>query len=83
MERSCDFSLQKLQFLKIADVYKLETAIFMYKHNTNSSKLPAGENNLFYETSGSQVHTKCSYTANPNYYFIPFCRANRQQNSIQ
>ena len=36
---------KKLKILKIVDVYKLETAIFMYKYSTN--KLPAGMNNLF------------------------------------
>ena len=51
----------------------------MYKYKTN--KLPAGMNNLFQETS--QVHTKCTRTANQNNYFIPFYRTNRLQNSIQ
>ena len=53
---------KKLKILKIVDVYKLETAIFMYKYSTN--KLPAGMNNLFQETS--QVHTKCTRNANQN-----------------
>ena len=70
---------KKLKILKIVDVYKLETAIFWYKHSNN--KLPAGVNNLFQETS--QVHTKCTRTANQNDYFIPFYRTNRLQNSIQ
>ena len=70
---------KKLKILKIVDIYKLETAIFMYKYRTN--KLPAGMNNLFQETS--QVHTKCTRTANLNNYFIPFYRTNRLQNSIQ
>ena len=70
---------KKLKILKIVDVYKLETAIFMYKYSTN--KLPAGMNNLFQETS--QVHTKFTRTANQNNYFIPFYRTNRLQNSIQ
>ena len=70
---------KKLKILKIVDIYKLETAIFMYKYRTN--KLPAGMNILFQETS--QVHTKCTRTANLNNYFIPFYRTNRLQNSIQ
>ena len=71
----------KLKILKIVDVYELETAIFMYKYSTN--KLPAGMNNLFQETS--QVHTKCTRTANQNNYrhFIPFYKTNHLQNSIQ
>ena len=72
-------SILVLKILKIVDIYKLETAIFMYKYRTN--KLPAGMNNLFQETS--QVHTKCTCTANQNNYFIPFYRTNRLQNSIQ
>ena len=51
----------------------------MYKYSTN--KLPASMNNLFPETS--QVHTKCTRTANQNNYFIPFDRTNRLQNSVQ
>ena len=70
---------KKLKIQKIVDVYKLETAIFMYKYSTN--KLPAGMNNLFQETS--QVHTKRTRTANQNNYFIPFYITNRLQNSIQ
>ena len=50
---------KKLKIPKIVDIYKLETAIFMYKYRTN--ELPAGMNNLFQETS--QVHTKCTRTA--------------------
>ena len=38
-------------------------------------------NNLFQETS--QVHAKCTRTANQNNYFIPFYRINRLLNSIQ
>ena len=74
-----DIHSKSRSILKIVDIYKLETAIFMYKYRTN--KLPAGMNNLFQETS--QVHTKCTRTANLNNYFIPFYRTNRLQNSIQ
>ena len=70
---------KKLKILKIVDVYKLETAIFMYKYSTN--ELPAGMNNLFQESS--QVHTKCTRHANQNNCFIPFYRTNRLQSSIQ
>ena len=48
---------KKLKILKIVDVYKLETAIFMYKYSTN--KLPAGMNNLFQETSSYKMYTYC------------------------